>query len=83
MPHWSAAQVRAQALQQQRQEQQRQQAPFEPPWLAGPAAEIEEPAARQALQTIQQVPVSVAGFRQPLQTTFLGPGAYSSADGPP
>ena len=60
-----------------------QQTAYEPAWLAGPAQEVEDPAAKRALQLIQQTPVSVAGFRKPLQTTFIGPGGYPSAGGPP
>ena len=57
-------------------------ASFEPVWLKGPAEEIKEAATRQVLQTIQQVSLEVPGLRNKVNTTFVGPGAYTgSADG--
>ena len=50
---------------------------FEPAWLAGPAQEVREPAARQVLQSIQQVALRVPGLSRPVNTTYVGPGAYS------
>ena len=57
---------------------------FEPAWLSGPSREVKEPAARQVLQTIQQVSLRLPGLSTPVNTTFLGPGAYTAnAEGLP
>ncbi|KAK9805237.1 hypothetical protein WJX72_008092 [[Myrmecia] bisecta] len=50
---------------------------------AGPAAEIQEPAAVSMLQRLQRCPTQVPSMQRTVQTAFVGPDPQPSASGNP